>query len=196
MNNFNLLPDILIKESGRMSKKFLDLGIDRFLDAILYVKNLNYGYNSTKDDAIIIFSEGRGTCTTKHACIAELANELGISIFKNIGIYKFDEDIVSGSQEILDKYNIPYIPMIHCFLTYNEEIFDLTAGNKNGKNKTIENFIFIKKVAYNITEKEEYLIYKEFIENSILNLNEFKLIDKMGLLKAREEALKLLKSKI
>ena len=46
-----------------------------------------YGSNSNKDDILILFKEGYGSCTTKHAVIATLAEELGIPISKSTGIY-------------------------------------------------------------------------------------------------------------
>ena len=44
-----------------------------------------YGYNSDRDDLLILFREGFGSCTTKHAVIATLAGELGLPVVKNIG---------------------------------------------------------------------------------------------------------------
>ncbi len=107
------------------------------------------------------FKEKMGTCTTKHAIIAGLAEELGIPLYKKVGIYKYTEDISTGANKILEKYKILYVPMVHCFLVYQDYRFDLTEGNKNGKKKSIENFIYTEKVVPFISRKDEYLLLVE-----------------------------------
>jgi len=41
--------------------------------------------------------------------------------------------ISTGANEIVKKYNIPYVTMVHCFLVYRNLRFDLTEGNCNVK---------------------------------------------------------------
>jgi hypothetical protein len=196
MDSYEKLPDGEIKPSGTISKKFLDLGIRSFKEACMYVHNQQYGYNSDYDDKMIFFKENKGTCTTKHGVIAALAKELEIPLYKYVGIYKFTEEISQGANKILRKYNIPYVPMIHCYLVYNEYQFDLTEGNNNGKKTSIDEFIHTQKVTPFISKKDEYLIFKEVLKQEILPLNEMKNIKERALLKAREEAIKLLKRNI
>jgi len=193
MDSYDKLPDVEIKPRGDISKKFLDLGISSFKDACLYVHNQEYGYNTDYDDKMIFFKENKGTCTSKHAVIAALAEELEIPLYKYVGVYKFSEEISNGVNKILEKYNIPYVPMNHCFLVYKDYRFDLTEGNNNGKKMSIENFIHVQKVAPFISKKEEYLILKEVISDKILPPNQMNGIKERNLLKAREEAIKLLK---
>ncbi len=196
MDYFDKLPDVEITASGDISKKFLVLGIKSFQEACLYVHNLDYGYNSDKDDTMILFKENLGNCTTKHGVIAALAEELNISLEKKVGIYKLTEVISTGTSKILKKYSIPYVPMIHCFLVYENYRFDLTEGNNNGKNTSIEEFIHDEKVIPFITSKDEYFLFKRVLNEKILTSPEMKGIEKRTLLKAREEAIKLLKENI
>lgn len=196
MDYFDKLPDVEITASGDISKKFLVLGIKSFQEACLYVHNLDYGYNSDKDDTLILFKENLGNCTTKHGVIAALAEELNISLEKKVGIYKLTEVISTGTNKILKKYSIPYVPMIHCFLVYENYRFDLTEGNNNGKNTSIEEFIHDEKVIPFITSKDEYFLFKRVLNEKILTSPEMKGIEKRTLLKAREEAIKLLKENI
>ena len=196
MDLYDKLPNAEIIPSGDISRKFLDLGIKTFQKACLYIHNLDYGYNSDKDDKMILFKENRGSCTTKHGVIAQLAEELNIPLYKKIGIYKLTEDIATGTGKILGKYNIPYIPMIHCFLVYEKYRFDITEGNNNGKNTSIEEFIHDEKVIPFILIKDEYLLFKRVLEEKIMTSPEMDGIEKRTLLKAREEAIKLLKDLI
>ncbi len=196
MDIYTIFPNPTIVEKGIVSKKFLNLKIKNFWNACIYVHNLPYGYNSTPDDIMILFKEGFGSCTTKHAVIATLAEELGIAVHKMIGIYAMTEDIVTGTNQILKKYHLPYIPMIHCFLVYDSFRVDLTEGNDNGKNHQIEEFLVTKKVIPNFSDKDEYLIYKKALKNHILKRKEMKGITIIDVLRARIESIALLRSKV
>ena len=196
MDSYDNLPDAEITASGDISRKFLDLSIKSFQKACLYVHNLEYGYNNDKDDKMILFKENLGNCTTKHGVIASLAEELNIPLYKKVGIYKLTEAISTGTSKILKKYCVPYVPMIHCFLIYENYRFDLTEGNNNGKNTSIEEFIHNEKVIPFITTKDEYFLLKRVLEEKILTSPEMEGIEKRTLIKAREEAIKLLKENI
>jgi hypothetical protein len=196
MYNFNVFPDKLITEAGPVSKEFLGLGIRSFHEACRYVHELPYGYNSDRDDLMILFKEKMGTCTTKHVVIATLALEMEMPIQKNVGIYAMTEEIVTGTNDLLAPFNVPCIPMLHCFLVYEKFRVDLTEGNRNGKHRSIEDFLFVQKVDPNISAKDEYMIYRKALSEVILKRPEFKGTDLKSILQAREEGLKLLKAKI
>lgn len=193
MDSYNKIPNVEIKDNGKISRKFLELGITSFKEACDYVHNIEYGYNTDYEDRMILFNENRGTCTTKHAIIAGLAEELEIPLYKYVGIYKFTEEISTGTNEILKKYNIPYVPMTHCFLKYKDFQFDLTEGNCNGKNTTLEEFLHVEKVNPFISRKDEYLLFKRVLKEKVLLSKEMDGISERTLLKAREESIILIK---
>jgi len=196
MKSYSVFPNPVITERGVISNTFINLRIWNFRDACKYVHELPYAYNSTTEDILILFKEGCGSCTTKHAVIATLAEELNIPVFKMIGIYAMNEDFVTGTNLILEKYHLPYLPMIHCFLIYDTYKVDLTQGNNNGKNHPIEEFLFTEKVIPNFSEKDEYLLYRKALKNHILNRNEMEGITMIDVLHARTEGIALLRSKI
>ena len=196
MDSYENLPDRDITSQEEISQKFLELGIRSFKEACKYIHEVDYGYNSTYEDDLILFKENMGTCTTKHAIIAGLARELGIPLRKNVGVYRFTEEITTGAQKIQEKYNIPYIPMVHCFLVYKQYRFDLTEGNNNGKKTSIEDFIETREVEPFISRKDEYLWYKKVLKEKVLLSEEMKGIEERTLLKAREESILLLKKSI
>ncbi len=196
MDPYENLPKEKMTSSGEISQKFLDLGIQTFQEACLYVQKLKYGYNSNPDDKMILFLENMGSCTTKHGVIAGLAEELKIPLYKKVGIYKLTEAISTGTDRILKKYNIPYVPMIHCFLVYDKFRFDLTEGNNNGKKTSIEELIHEEKVIPFISRKDEYLLFKQVLKEKIMTSLEKANIEEKTILKAREEAIKLLKDNI
>jgi hypothetical protein len=196
MDSYTVLPNPLITTEGIISGKFISLNITKFWDACKYVQKLPYGYNSTREDILILFKEGYGSCTTKHAVIATLAEELKINVHKIIGIYAMTEDSVTGTNRILEKYHLPYLPMIHCFLVHKSYWVDLTEGNNNGKNHPLEEFLYTEQVRPNISEKDEYFLYKNALKNTILHRKEFEGITILEILHARTEGIKLLRSKV
>jgi hypothetical protein len=196
MDDLTVFPDKSFTNVGIISAKFLSLGIHNFAEASRYVHKLPYGYNSDRDDLMILFKENKGTCTTKHAVIATLAQELNLPIIKKVGLYAMTEEIVTGTEEILAKHNLPYVPMIHCFLVYGKYRVDLSEGNKNGKNRSIEDFLYTQEVEPNISAKDEYLIYRDALKEHILKRTEMEGVDIKTILHAREEGLKRLKDNL
>ena len=95
MDKISVLPYNEIISAGIVSDTFLSLGVKTFVDASVYLHELPYGYNSSKDDLMIVFKEKMGTCTTKHAAIATLAEELDLPVTKTICIYAMVEEIVT-----------------------------------------------------------------------------------------------------
>jgi len=196
MNPYTILPDPQISGGATISDQFRSLGIDRFHDACRYVYELPYGYNSDRDDPLILFKEKMGTCTTKHATIATLAQELGLPVSRGVGIYPMTEEIVTGAGRITADFKLPYVPMIHCFLEYDGRKVDLTEGNRNGKNQPIDEFLFAQQVEANISAKAEYLIYRNALAGLVQSRDELKGVDIHQLLRAREEGLKVLRANI
>jgi hypothetical protein len=194
MDKYSVFPDQPISPAGMVSNRFLSLGIDTFHQACRQVHELPYGYNADRDDFMSLFKENRGTCTTKHAVIATLAVELKLPIVKNIGIYAMTEAIVTGTDPILDKYGLPYVPMIHCFLTDGDHRVDLTEGNANGKNRPIDEFLHAETVIPAISGKDEYLTFRKVLKDLIQHRDELRGIDIKSVLHARAEGLALLKS--
>jgi hypothetical protein len=196
MDSFRCFPDAAISGSGDISRAFLDLGIDRFHLACKHVHQLAYGYNSDRDDMMTLFTEKKGSCTTKHAVIATLAAELALPVHKHIGIYAMTEAIVTGTAPILAEYNLPCIPMVHCFLTDGQYRVDLTEGNQNGKNQAIEVFLHAEQVIPNISARDEYRRYRKALTDRILKRPELAGIEPKTILQAREKGLVVLKAHV
>lgn len=196
MKPYVLFPDKRISRLGIVSKALLECGVDTFQGACRFVHELPYGYNSDRDVLLILFKEKMGSCTTKHAVIATLAEELNLPIAKHIGIYAMDEAIVTGTKQILDTYHLPYLPMLHCFLVFGDHSVDLTEGNENGKNRPINTLLWTEKVKPNISSKDEYRLYRKGLAEAVLVKKEFDEIEMKTILKARENGLVLLQTLI
>jgi len=136
-------PDFEIKDTGPISKEFLKNNITNFRMASLFIKELPYKRNKNKDDLLSIFSDGCGTCSTKHALLKKLADENG---FKNIqlilGIFKMNTRNTPSVKQTLGKYKLEYIPEAHNYLRYKNEIIDCTK--RNWKASDFENDILVE----------------------------------------------------
>ncbi len=196
MNAYDVFPDKKIVDAGPVSREFLQLGLKTFHAACRWVHALPYGYNSDRDEPMILFKERMGSCTTKHAVVATLAREIGLPIEKNVGIYAMTEELVTGTGEILVAHDLPYVPMLHCFLVHGDHRVDLTEGNANGKNRPVDDFLFTAKVDANITARDEYLLYRKALTDVVLDRAELKDTGLKRILQAREEGLKLLKANL
>jgi hypothetical protein len=86
--------------------------------------------------------------------------------------------------------------MIHCFLTDGDHRVDLTEGNANGKNRSIEDFLHTETVIPNIAGRDEYLKYRDALKAHILKRTELQGVDIKTILHAREEGLDLLKANL
>ncbi|MDJ0692420.1 MAG: hypothetical protein QNJ41_28515, partial [Xenococcaceae cyanobacterium MO_188.B32] len=106
----------------------------------------------------------KATCTNKHGIISRLAEELDLEIYKNLGFYRLNDEIVTGVNKIIQPYDLEFIPQIHCFLEYKNFRVDLTEGNCNGKNKIIENYDFILRVKPDLTYQEYIDYYLEYLQ--------------------------------
>ncbi|MDJ0721796.1 MAG: hypothetical protein QNJ04_09205 [Desulfobacterales bacterium] len=194
MDAIEYLPDKNIDDNGPVSRRFLVEGLKTFLMACRHVHQMPYGHNSSKDDPLILFDEGLGTCTTKHMAIGLLAREMGLPIDKCIGIYPMTEPLVTGADRICREYGLSAIPVVHCFLVYDRYRVDLTEGNLNGKNGPIDTFLYTRNVAPDISERDEYRLYRQALKDNILTQADWKGVDIKTVLAAREKALVLLKT--
>jgi hypothetical protein len=102
-------------------------GIVYWEDALLFIKQIPYGRNANRMDFSLVLKENKGTCSTKHAFLKEIANRNHISNIELIvGLYKMNEaNTRIGS--ILSENKIEYIPEAHCYLKISGERLDLTS---------------------------------------------------------------------
>ena len=163
-SSYEIFPNADIVNSGIFSDQFLQIGIKSFHDACRWVNDLPYDYNTNMVDSMLIFTEKKGICLTKHGAIARLAEELGLPIQKNIGFFRLNNQIYSDIENILSKYGLEYIPQIDCFLKYNDYYVDLTHENCTGKSKPIDEFDFIIPVAPEISMDDMINLYIEYID--------------------------------
>lgn len=73
-----------------------------------------------------VLTEGRGTCSTKHALLAELATEQRLPVALMLGIYLMNERNTPGVGRILAHHGLAEIPEAHCYLIHDDARIDVT----------------------------------------------------------------------
>lgn len=119
--NFNII------NQSELTRELLDLGITNFNDTLNYIQKLPYGRNSDRSNFNLIIEEQKGTCSTKHAYLASLAEQHKMHDVKLfMGIYKMTEENTPGILSVLEKWKLSYVPEAHCYLKINQVITDIT----------------------------------------------------------------------
>src|SRR6266850_7246900 len=116
-----------LTSDGPVTRLFRTAGVRDFAAAAHYIWELPYGRIADRNELGLVLSEGRGTCSTKHALLAELAREQDISVQLTLGIYEMSERNTPGVGQVLNKYGLSYIPEAHCYLRYKGERIDVTG---------------------------------------------------------------------
>lgn len=127
-----IVPNFNITPGNPMGDIFISQGITTYYDAIRAVHKLPYGRVANPLDYGSIMTEGKGTCSTKHAAIKTLAEEHAIyGLQLELVVYAMDEKNTPGVGEVLKKYDLPYMLEAHTFLAYDEEEYDYTFSGSH-----------------------------------------------------------------
>lgn len=110
-----------------LSKLCVSKSLNTFLATYNYVHQLNYGRTIDRSDFTSIITEGKGTCSTKHAFLKQIAIENNfdkLSLW--IGIYKRNANNTKSIGNVLKTYDLDYIPEAHCYLKFGHQRYDIT----------------------------------------------------------------------
>jgi hypothetical protein len=99
--------------------------------------------------------------------------------------------IVTGVNEILKEYGLPYIPRTHCFLECENGYVDLTEGNCTGKNGLIESYTEMCRVEAEQTQEEIDQMYRKHFTEICDKDPRFSMIGVDGMLVVLERCVEL-----
>ena len=121
------IPNFSIDSDATLSKICRNIGLSDFHLATQHILHLPYKRNSSKKNLSLVLTEACGTCSTKHAALAQLAIENGFNDLKLIiGIYQMKEANTCGVGSVLEQYNLEYIPEAHVYLKFENQRIDIT----------------------------------------------------------------------
>ncbi|WP_452597867.1 hypothetical protein [Pontimicrobium sp. MEBiC01747] len=116
-----------VNYSEGLSKACYTKGLKTFDAVCNYIKGLPYGRNSDRSNYNLVLLENKGTCSTKHAFLKQIAIENNQhDVMLCIGIYKMNETNTNGVGSVLKYYNLEYIPEAHTYLKIKHSILDVT----------------------------------------------------------------------
>ncbi|MGF7025213.1 MULTISPECIES: hypothetical protein [Sphingobacterium] len=119
-------------KSGAVSESFIAIGINTFQQASKWVSDLDYRRNQNKDNKLVLFEEQCGTCSTKHAILKRLADEnRNNSLRLILGIFTMNSKNTPSIKNVLNKYDLKYIPEAHNYLRNHNHILDFTGIGVN-----------------------------------------------------------------
>ena len=131
MQFLDVLPDVPLRAAGDVTALFLATRLQFFRAVAEYLHHLPYGRNTQRDAWRLVISEGRGTCSTKHALLAALAAEQGIEAKLTLGVFDMTARNSPGVGPVLVQHQLPYIPEAHCYIRYRHQAIDITrAGSE------------------------------------------------------------------
>lgn len=126
-----MIPNFNLTTSGTVSKYFIENEITTFYAAIKYIQQMPYGRSKLNYPHNIIENK-KGTCSTKHAFIKELAQENNIhSVKLHMCIYPMSEHNTPGVGKVLQRYKLDYILESHVYLSCDDKRYDFTFPDKS-----------------------------------------------------------------
>jgi hypothetical protein len=131
---------------GQLTKLALDNGLSNLNMCMSHLRALPYGRNANRVDSSLVFIEGKGTCSSKHAALKSIAMEQEMDQVKLVlCIYKMNSSNTPGIGSHIDDAQLEYIPEAHCYLDVDGEKIDLTT------------------VASSLEKIKNDILYEEFI---------------------------------
>jgi hypothetical protein len=128
MHSWEALPQSSLIVTGPVSTEIVARGILDFRASGRYLHSLPYGRTADRTDFFAVLHEGRGTCSTKHALLAALAQEQSLPVKLTLGIYEMHERNTPGVGAVLAQYSLSSLPEAHCYLMYEGRRIDITRS--------------------------------------------------------------------
>lgn len=120
--------DYKLKSKDKLTELAKRNGIETWSELMHFVKLLPYGRNRNRTDFGLVLTELKGTCSSKHALLKDIANSNSIpNIDLLIGIYRMTESNTPKIGTELTDNSIDFIPEAHCYLKINDKRIDLTT---------------------------------------------------------------------
>jgi hypothetical protein len=102
-------------------------------EAAAWIQALPYGRTGSRTDLSAVITEGRGTCSSKHALLSSpllcsLARDAGAEgIDLVIGIYAMSAQTNPAVAPVLEAAGLDWLPEAHCYLRCGSDRLDITT---------------------------------------------------------------------
>lgn len=166
-------------------------GIYTWSELSSFVQQLPYGRNANRKDLSLILTEGKGTCSSKHAFLKTIADLNTVSNVKLIlGMYKMNEINTPGIAPALSNNCLKYIPEAHCYLTIEGIRFDFT-NSRSDIGKIEKEIMFEKEISPDQVISYKVEFHQGYLKNWLKENNINRSFDEIW--KIREKCIEQLK---
>ncbi|MCB9745591.1 MAG: hypothetical protein H6740_23645 [Alphaproteobacteria bacterium] len=121
------VPAAPLRGTGPLTMLCTSAGLTTLRQAAGWVQGLPYGRNWRRDDPALVLIEGRGTCSSKHAFLAELALEAGAEVELWLLLYRMSEATDPPVGPVLRAHGLTDLLEAHCALRIDGAWVDLTS---------------------------------------------------------------------
>ena len=128
LHDWSMLPGDRLPDIGAWSTQFRARGARTLRDAGRVLQELAYGRLADGHTYRDVLHDGRGTCSTKHAVLAEVAAEAGVAALLTVGLYDMCEANTPGVGDVLAAAGLPSIPEAHCYVILDGDRIDITRA--------------------------------------------------------------------
>lgn len=129
--------EIQLESNDPLTIDIVESGVVSWEDLIRCVKTFHYGRNSNRSDLSLVWTERRGSCSSKHAFlkyVADLNKIEGVELI--LCMYKMTSQNTANVGKILNEFKLDYLPEAHCYIRFEGEAIDVTT--MTSKLSTIE----------------------------------------------------------
>src|SRR5690606_16501 len=159
----NILPDFKIVPKEKIADNFLKRRITTFRQAIDYIQNLEYGRNSNKDDLNTVFTDNKGTSSTKHAVLKQLCIEHEMDEVKLfVGIFKMTAVNTPMVGERLMNNKLSHIPEAHTYLKYKGHYYDFTTKTSS-PNDFVKDLLFEVEIQPTEINRNKIQLHQDYL---------------------------------
>lgn len=115
-----------------ITQEIIEAGCVSWEDLIRSVRNFKYGRNSNRENFDLVWYERKGTCSSKHAFLYEIAKKSQIdNVHLMLGMYLMTGENTPAVREILIKNGLSGFPEAHCYLKVGKDYLDVTSVNSS-----------------------------------------------------------------
>ncbi|MBI3327868.1 MAG: hypothetical protein HYZ81_14350 [Nitrospinae bacterium] len=168
MRSWDALPPVSLKPAGPVAADLMAQGITDFREAGRYLQELPYGRTADRADFRAVLREGRGTCSTKHALLAALAQEQELAVVLTLGVYEMHERNTPGVGVVLARYGLASIPEAHCYLTYEGTRIDITRSDTD-PTEPITRFLHEEAIVPEQIGDYKVMLHRQYIRDWVAN---------------------------
>lgn len=160
-------PNPSLQSGTRTCNAFRAKNLASSHEAVAWVWKLPYGRNSDRSNFGLVITEGRGTCSGKHALLAQLASDLGVDIPLVVGIFLMNRTNTPEIADILQEYAVTEIPEAHCFLKYAQSRWDFTRYEEANSPLASHEFVYEEAIQPGQIGEYKTRLHKEWIRKWI-----------------------------